>query len=345
MVSFATAIRKKNGRLVDPMNTLVILIVLALIFDFLNGFHDSSNIVATVISSRALSPRIALFMTAVGEFIGPFLFGVAVAKTVGEGLFDSSLITLEIMIAALIGAILWNIATWLLGIPSSSSHALIGGLLGAAISASGLSVVQIPALTVILVALFISPILGLLVSYLITKLVFLLSTRASPKINTWFKIAQIPTSFALALSHGANDAQKTMGVIALALFISEPGATFTVPNWVIFISAAAISLGTSFGGWRLIRTLGGRIFKVRPVHGFSSQLAGVSVILGAALLGGPVSTTQVMSTSIMGAGAAERVNMVRWHVARDLIVAWALTIPVTALVASISYFVINYLSN
>lgn len=345
MVSFATAILRQNGWIIVDMNMLLTLIVLALIFDFLNGFHDSANIVATVISSRALNPRVALIMTAVGEFIGPFLFGVAVAKTVGEGLFDASLITLEIMIAALIGAILWNIATWLMAIPSSSSHALIGGLLGAAITARGFSIVQTPALTIILVALFISPILGLLISYLFTKLVFFLSVRATPKINTWFKIAQIPTSFALALSHGANDAQKTMGVIALALFISNPDAAFSVPTWVIFISAAAIALGTSFGGWRLIRTLGGRIFKVRPVHGFTSQFAGMSIILGAALLGGPVSTTQVMSTSIMGAGAAERVNMVRWHVARDLIVAWALTIPVTGVVAAITYLIINYFTS
>lgn len=345
MVSFATAILRQNGWIIVDMNMLLTLIVLALIFDFLNGFHDSANIVATVISSRALNPRVALIMTAVGEFIGPFLFGVAVAKTVGEGLFDASLITLEIMIAALIGAILWNIATWLMAIPSSSSHALIGGLLGAAITARGFSIVQTPALTIILVALFISPILGLLIGYLFTKLVFFLSVRATPKINTWFKLAQIPTSFALALSHGANDAQKTMGVIALALFISNPDAAFSVPTWVIFISAAAIALGTSFGGWRLIRTLGGRIFKVRPVHGFTSQLAGMSIILGAALLGGPVSTTQVMSTSIMGAGAAERVNMVRWHVARDLLVAWALTIPVTGIVAAITYLIINYFTS
>ena len=324
---------------------LITLIILALIFDFLNGFHDSSNIVATVISSRALNPRTALLMTALGEFIGPFLFGVAVAKTVGEGLFDSSLITHEIMIAALIGAILWNIATWLLAIPSSSSHALVGGLLGAAITARGITVIQIPALTKIALALFLSPILGLLVGYMITKLVFLLSMRATPKVNIWFKLAQIPTSFGLALSHGANDAQKTMGVIALALFISQPNVPFTIPTWVIFISAAAIALGTSFGGWRLIRTLGGRIIKIRPVHGFSSQVAGVSVILGAALLGGPVSTTQVMSSSIMGAGAAERVNMVRWQVAKDLIVAWVLTIPITGIVAAISYFVINYFAN
>ncbi|MDH3943578.1 MAG: inorganic phosphate transporter [Anaerolineae bacterium] len=320
---------------------LIALITLALIFDFLNGFHDSSNIVATVISTHALKPRTALLLTALGEFIGPFLFGVAVAKAVGEGLLLSSAITLQVMIAALVGAIIWNLITFFLGIPSSSSHALIGGLLGAAITGAGFGVIQSPGLIKILIALFISPPLGFLMGYLITKLVFLLSFRATPRVNQLFKRIQIPTSFALALSHGANDAQKTMGVITLGLVIAQPGTSFEVPVWVIFVSAAAIALGTSFGGWRLIRTLGGRIFRVRPVHGLSSQVAGASVILGAALLGGPVSTTQVMSSSIMGAGAAERVNMVRWHVARDLFVAWVLTIPVAALVAAVAYLILS----
>ena len=324
----------------DPL--LILLITLALIFDFLNGLHDSSNIVATVISSRALSPRVALRLTAVGEFIGPFLFGVAVAETLGAGLLTISTVTFEIMIAALIGAIIWNILTWFLGIPSSSSHALIGGLLGAAVSAQGIAVIQVPALAIILLALFISPPLGLLIGFLFTKLVFFLSRRAAPSINNWFKRAQIPTSFGLAMSHGANDAQKTMGVIALGLFIAEPSGEFSVPTWVIFISALAIALGTSLGSWRLIRTLGGRIIKVRPVHAFSSQVAGAGVILSAALLGGPVSTTQVMSSSIMGAGAAERINMVRWQVAKDMLVAWAMTIPITGIMDSIAYFIIIY---
>lgn len=321
---------------------LITLITLALIFDFLNGIHDSSNIVATVISSRALRPRIALTLTAIGEFIGPFLFGVAVAKTVGKGLFDTSLITLELMIAALIGAIIWNLATWYAGIPSSSSHALIGGLLGAAISANGIEVILLPGITLIIIALFLSPIIGLVAGYLITKTLYFLFKNASPRINTAFKLAQIPTSFVLAMSHGANDAQKTMGVIALGLFIAEPGTEFSIPLWVIVVSATAISLGTSFGGWRLIRTLGGRIIKMRPIHGISSQIAGASVILGAALLGGPVSTTQVVSSSIMGSGAAERINMVRWQVAKDMLVAWALTIPTTGLIASLSYFIIQF---
>jgi PiT family inorganic phosphate transporter len=273
------------------------------------------------------------------------LFGVAVAKTVGEDLLITEFITLDIMIAALTGAIIWNLATWYLGIPSSSSHALIGGLLGAAISAKGLAVVQTPGLIKIFLVLLISPILGLLAGYTITKLVFFLSRSATPKINNLFKRMQIVTSFVLALSHGANDAQKTMGVITLGLFAADKINSFVVPTWVIIASATAIALGTSFGGWRLIHTLGGRIIKVRPVHGFSAQIAGASVILTAALFGGPVSTTQVMSTSIMGTGAAERVNMVRWSVAQDLMIAWALTIPISGFMAAIIYISINYFSS
>lgn len=320
---------------------LASLIFLALVFDFLNGLHDSANIVATVISSRALNPRSALLLTALGEFSGPFLFGVAVAKTVGAGLLDPSAITLQVMIAALLGAIAWNLLTWYWGIPSSSSHALVGGLLGAAISSGGLDVVMASGLIKILAALFISPPLGLLAGYLITKLLFLLTRWATPRVNRSFQRLQIITSFGLALSHGTNDAQKTMGVITLGLLISGNLADFTVPTWVIVVSAAAIALGTSLGGWRLIRTLGGRIMKVRPVHGFASQLAGAGVILTAALLGGPVSTTQVMSSSIMGSGAAERVSKVRWQVGQEMLVAWLLTIPTAGLIATLSYFLIR----
>jgi len=325
------------------MTLLIVLIALALVFDFLNGLHDSANIVATVISSRALPPRSILVLTAMGEFAGPFLFGVAVAKTVGEGLLVPGAISLEVMVAALLGAIVWNLITWFFGIPSSSSHALVGGLLGAAISAEGLAVVQMPGLVKILVSLLISPILGLVVGYLFTKLIYLLTRWATPRINAAFQRLQIFTSFGLALSHGANDAQKTMGVITLALFASGMIPSFEVPIWVIFAAAFAIALGTVFGGWRMIRTLGGRIFKVRPVHGFASQLAGASVILGAALLGGPVSTTQVMSTSIMGTGAAERIKKVRWQVGQEMLVAWVLTIPTAGLVATLCYFLITYI--
>jgi PiT family inorganic phosphate transporter len=319
---------------------LILLIALALFFDFLNGLRDSANMVATVISSRALRPRAALLLTALGEFIGPFLFGLAVATTLGAGLLDPEDITLEVIIAGLIGAIAWNLITWYQGIPSSSSHALIGGLVGAAISAAGLSSVTTSGLNKILIALFFSPIVGLIAGYLITKILFFLTRWSSPNINRSFQRLQVITSFGLALSHGSNSAQKTMGVITLALVTSGTISTFSVPTWVIVASAGTIALGTSLGGWRLIRTLGGRIMKIRPVHGFASQLAGAGVILGAALLGGPVSSTQVISSSIMGSGAAERINKVRWQVGQEMLLAWFLTIPVSGIIASLSYFVL-----
>jgi PiT family inorganic phosphate transporter len=320
---------------------LYFLVAIGLFFDFLNGFHDSSNIVATVISSRALRPRTALYFTAAAEFIAPFLFGVAVANTIGKGLIEPASITILVVIAAVLSAVVWNLLTWLIGIPSSSSHALVGGLLGAAILADGINVVHLSGLTKILLALFISPPLGLIVGWLLMRIIQLLFSNAGPRINQAFKRLQILTSLSLALSHGTNDSQKTMGIITLGLVASGYQQTFHVPVWVIAASAGAIALGTAFGGWRLIRTLGGRIYKIRPVHAFTSQAASAGVILGAALLGGPVSTTQVVSSSIMGVGAAERINKVRWQVAQNMIVTWILTIPITGLLAALIYTLLH----
>ena len=317
---------------------LVILIGLALVFDFLNGFHDSSNLVATIISSRAMSPRMALTLTAIAEFVGPFIFGVAVASTIGEGIVPPRSVTLPVLLAALTSAIFWNLITWFLGIPSSSSHAMIGGLIGAVAAGVGFQNIQLAGLTKIFLALFLSPVLGLLAGYLLTRLVYFLAQRASPKINVFFKRAQIVTAVGLALSHGANDAQKTMGIITLGLVTAGSLAEFKVPIWVVAISAGAIALGTSVGGWRLIRTLGGKFYKIRPVHGFCTQISSAAVILGAALLGGPVSTTQVVSSAIMGVGSAERLSKVRWNVAGQIAVAWLLTIPATMLVSAGVYY-------
>ena len=311
------------------MLLVYILVGFALIFDFLNGFHDSSNIVATIIFSRAMSPRKALWMTAAAEFAGPFLFGVAVAKTIGEDIVMPNAIDNWVLVAALAAAISWNLFTWYFGIPSSSSHALVGGLVGAVIAEAGFQAIQTAGLLKVVLALLISPILGLLVGFIITRLVFFLSKNANMKINKFFKNGQVITGLGLALSHGANDAQKTMGVITLGLLIAGVIPSFEVPLWVITISAFAISLGTAIGGWRLIRTLGGRFFKIKPVHGFTAQISSAIIILSAALLGGPVSTTQVVSSSILGAGSAQRVNMVRWGVAGNILLAWVLTIPLT----------------
>jgi PiT family inorganic phosphate transporter len=320
---------------------LVVLIILALVFDFLNGLHDSSNIVATMISSRAFRPQVALGVTAIAEFTGPFLFGVAVAKTIGEDVVQSNAITMEVILAALIGAITWNLVTWLLGIPSSSSHALIGGFLGAVITGAGFSAIKLAGLEKILIALFASPIIGFVAGYLVTKLIFFLARRATPRINKFFNRSQLFTAVALAFSHGTNDAQKTMGVITLGLLTTGAIDQFAVPTWVIAISAGAIALGTAFGGWRLIKTLGGKFYKVRPVHSFAAQLTSASVILTASILGGPVSTTQVVSSAIIGIGSSERLSKVRWGVAVDIVTAWIITIPATGIIAAGIYWLLT----
>ncbi len=320
---------------------IITVIVLALGFDFLNGIHDSSNIVATIISSRALTPRVALTMTAIAEFTGPLIFGVAVANTIGHEVVAADTISVQVVIAALISAICWNLLTWYLGFPSSSSHALVGGFIGAVVIGAGWQKILLPGLEKILIALFISPIIGFVFGYVILKLILLLCWKSSPAVSGLFKRGQIVTGIALALSHGANDAQKTMGVITLALVIGGNLTKFAVPLWVILMSGGMIALGTSVGGWKLIRTLGAKFYRIRPVDGFSSQFASAAVILGASLFGGPVSTTQVVSSAIMGVGAGERVNKVRWGVAREIAMAWILTIPATGLLAAGVYIVIT----
>lgn len=321
------------------MTTLVIVVIaLSLLFDFLNGVHDSSNVVATMISSRAFSPRIALGVTAAANFLGPFIFGVAVAETIGHEIVVAEAISTQVLVAALVSAIFWNLLTWYLGFPSSSSHALIGGFVGAVAMGAGWQAIQLGGLEKVLIALFTSPILGFVFGYLILRLVYMLSWDATPRINAFFKRSQLFTALALALSHGTNDAQKTMGIITLALVTGGYLTVFAVPTWVILICAGMIGLGTAVGGWKLIRTLGGKFYKIRPADGFAAQLAGAAVIIGASLVGGPVSTTQVVSSAIMGVGAAERVNKVRWGVAQEIAVAWLLTIPVTALVGAGFYW-------
>jgi PiT family inorganic phosphate transporter len=319
------------------------LVGVAVLFDFLNGFHDSSNVVATIISSRAMSPRMALALSAAAHFSAPFLFGVAVATTIGHDVVDPTTITIGVVLVALSSAIVWNLLTWFFGIPSSSSHALIGGLVGAVSADSGLSTIKIAGLEKVLVALFLSPVLGLLIGYVFMKLVLFLARGVSPRINWLFKRLQILTCLALALSHGTNDAQKTMGIVTMGLVATGYLSHFTVPRWVILISALTISLGTAFGGWRIIRTLGGKIYRIRPIHGFTSQATSAFVILGAALLGGPVSTTQVVSSAIMGVGSAERLSKVRWGVVSNIFTAWVVTIPVTALMAALFHKLLGLL--
>lgn len=343
--------------------TLIIFIAAAVLFDFLNGFNDSANIVATMIASRALSPRQALTITAVAEFCGPFLFGVAVATTIGSQILvlpPNRADAFPIIFSALLSAIIWNTLTWWAAIPSSSSHALIGGLLGSGLMYSGLlhfhgfsstiddfhailGVVRASGVIKVITALLVSPALGFFAGYFMLKVVLFLARGASPKVNLFFKKGQIATAVGLALSHGTNDAQKTMGIITLGLVSAGALPEFKVPLWVVALSASAISLGTATGAWRLIRTLGRRFFKIRPVHGFNVQISSAAVILGAAILGGPVSTTHVVSTAVMGTGTGERASKVRWGVAQQIFMTWIITIPSTMIFSSVFYLIVRKL--
>jgi PiT family inorganic phosphate transporter len=341
--------------------TIVVFIVIAVLFDFLNGFHDSANIVSTMISSRALSPRQALAITALCEFVGPFLFGVAVATTIGSEVLampPDPKDSIPLILAALIAAVGWNIFTWYIAIPSSSSHALIGGLLGAGLldsalrqAAMGLStmddlytvlrVVKLAGLMKIVTALLVSPVLGFAAGFFVLRLIRFLTRGATPAVNHLFKRGQVITAIGLALSHGTNDAQKTMGIITMGLLAMGIIPSFHVPIWVVALCAAAIAAGTATGGWRLIKTLGGKFYKIRPVHGLTTQISSAGVILGAALLGGPVSTTHVVSSAIMGTGSAERFSKVRWGVGKQIVLTWIVTIPATAVVAALVFCLVR----
>lgn len=328
---------------------LIVIIALALFFDYSNGFHDAANVVATIIITRVLSPKKALLMAAICEFIGPFLFGTAVAQTIGKNIIDPSTFspnTLEIsmilIVAALLGAIVWNLITWFFGLPSSSSHALVGGMVGAVLIAFGPDKILWNGLIYIFASLVLSPILGFIFGIVFLKLTFHLFRSATPKANYFFNRMQIPASIGLALSHGANDAQKSMGLIAMSLVILGVSPTFEVPIWVIASCAAAIALGTASGGWRIIKTMGSKIYRLRSVHAYCAQTSSAAVILGAALLGGPVSTTHVVSSSIMGVGTGQRMSAVRWGVAKNIIMAWFITIPASGAVAGLSYILLQW---
>lgn len=331
--------------------------MVAVAFDFMNGFNDSANIVSTMIASRALSPRQALWITAACELCGPFLFGVAVATTIGAGVLrlpESAAETMPLLLAALLAAVSWNVFTWWRGVPSSSSHALVGGLLGSALVDSAFRhlgaglhsfgdfldifrVVRLAGLTKIVMALLLAPLLGFVAAFLLMKITLFFARLATPRANSFFRRGQVLTAVALALSHGGNDAQKTMGVISMALLAARVIPEFRVPLWVVALSALAIAAGTATGGWRLIKTLGGKFYKIRPIHGFTAQMGSASVIFGAALLGGPVSTSHVVGSAIMGAGSAERFSKVRWGVGRRIVFTWLVTIPAAATVAALAF--------
>lgn len=321
---------------------LILVIILALIFEFINGGQSSGNIVATMISSRAFSPRVGLGMTAVAEFVAPFLFGTMVANTIGSNIFDASALTLQVLIACLISAIFWNGMNLLLGIPNSSTHSLVGGLLGAVFVATGMEMIKLEGLYRVLLALFLSPFIGFVAGFFILRFIYFLARNATPSINNFFRRGQIVTALSLAFSYGANDAQKTIGLITLGLVISGVLQDFTIPVWVILISISSTVLGTLLGGWRSIRTLGEKFYKIKPVHSFSTQLTSSLVVLMASISGLPVSTSQVVSSSVIGVGASERLGKVRWMVAGDILTTWLVTIPASALLSAGIYFVIDW---
>jgi len=319
---------------------LVIVVVTALVFDFTNGFHDTATAVATSISTRALPPRVAVAGAAALNFAGAFL-SLKVAATVGKGFVSTGAVTGTVVFAGLIGAIAWNLITWYYGLPSSSSHALIGGLVGAVIASTGTSAVSASGLLdKLIVPAIIAPIVAFAVAGLAIIPIYLLFGRVRPgPVNRGFRLAQLLSGGALAISHGTNDAQKTMGVIALALVANGDISSrhFHIPLWVVVIAASAIGLGTFSGGWRIIKTVGSRIIKMDPAQGFAAQGAGAAVILTASSIGYPLSTTHVISGAVMGAGAAKRVSAVRWGVAGEIVRAWLLTLPAAALLSAAVY--------
>jgi PiT family inorganic phosphate transporter len=320
----------------DSLPILIGLIALALIFDYINGMHDSANAIATVVSTRVLSPRIALFMAALLNFGGAFL-STAVAKTIGKGIVDPMLVTHSIVAASLLAAIFWNLLTWYYGIPSSSSHALIGGLIGAVISAHGFGSLNGKGVLNIIKTLLLSPLVGFAGGAIIMiGLMWMFHKSPAGKVNRWFKHLQLVSASFMAFSHGSNDAQKAMGIITLALVsmgYMHGGKDFHVPTWVVFLCATAMALGTAAGGWRIIKTMGVKMIRLAPVHGFAAETAAAATILTASHFGMPVSTTHVISSSIMGVGTAKRATAVRWEIAGQMGMAWILTIPCTAAVA------------
>ena len=310
-------------------------------FAFFNGFNNSGILVAAPISTRSLAPRLAIALAIVAEFVGPFVFGIAVAATIGRDFLDISAVNINVLLATAFVVIMWNAATWFIGVPSSSSHALAGGLSGASLVAAGTSIFKLSGLIKILGALLLGPLLGLVGGYLLLKLVLYLVQGAPPSINKFFRWLQAITTIALALGHGTNDGQKSMGLITLGLVVLGAQNNFDVPNWVTLATATAMALGVAAGGYRIIRTLGARIYRLRPVHGFTTQAASAGIMLLSSLLGAPVSTAQVVGTSIMGAGAAERARGVRWEVAGQIMMAWLITIPIVAVGAGITYWVLR----
>jgi PiT family inorganic phosphate transporter len=323
---------------------LIVIVILAVLFDYINGFHDTANAIATSVATRALRPAHAVAMAASFNFIGAFA-GTAVAKTIGAGLVDETTTTEAVVGAALIGAITWNLITWRLGIPSSSSHALIGGLIGATVVAAGVDALDIEGIVdKVLVPLVTSPLIGFAGAFALMVALFWIFRRADRRpLARRFRRLQVVSAGFMAFAHGSNDAQKTMGIITLALFSAGVIDSVEVPWQVIVISATAISLGTAAGGWRIMATMGHRVVELEPIHGFAAETTAATVIYTAAHFGMPVSTTHVISSAIMGVGTSKGVHGVRWGVARSILVAWIVTLPAAAFIGAVSWFALHLL--
>jgi inorganic phosphate transporter, PiT family len=322
--------------------TVVVIIFIALVFDFLNGFHDSANSIATIVSTRVLTPRKAVMWAAFFNLIAAFLFDVHVAKTIGKGLIELSAVNEYVILSALLGAIFWNLTTWYYGIPCSSSHALMGGFGGAAIARAGWSSIIYHGWTNTLVFIVIAPLMGMAMGFVIMAgLMWLYHKRSSSSVNGLFRKLQLVSAAAYSLGHGTNDAQKTMGIITTLLVSAGYLRTFEVPYWVILMSHFAIAMGTLFGGWRIVKTMGQKITKLKPVGGFAAETAGAITLLVSAFYGIAVSTTHTISGAIMGVGATKRASAVRWGLAGNIVIAWIITIPVSGIVGAICYHIIS----
>lgn len=320
---------------------LIFLIVVALAFDFINGMHDAANSIATIVSTRVLSPKWAVLWAAFFNFIAFLFFGLHVAQTVGSGIIQTSIVDNRVIFGALTGAISWNVITWLAGIPSSSSHALIGGLVGAALSKVGFSAIVWTGLGKTIVAIFMSPAVGFILALVLVLVVSWAFLRVAPiKVDSTFRWLQFVSASLYSLGHGANDAQKTMGIIAVLLFSNGMmGGKFEVPFWVVITCQSAMALGTLSGGWRIVHTMGSKITRLTPQQGFCAETGGAITLFAATSLGVPVSTTHTITGAIVGVGAARRISAVRWGVARGIVFAWFITMPMSGLIASAAYFI------
>jgi PiT family inorganic phosphate transporter len=324
------------------MALLVLIVLVALTFDFLNGFHDAANSIATVVSTRVLSPQKAVIWAAFFNFVAAFVLGTHVAKTIGSGMIDLSIVTREVVLAGLIGAILWNLVTWYYGLPVSSSHALIGGYGGAAVAKAGWSSILVAGWTKTLLFIVLAPLIGLVLGFFLMVMVNWIVRNWRPsRVDRRFRGLQLLSAAAYSLGHGGNDAQKTMGIITGLLVAAGYLKEFRVPLWVILISHAAIAFGTLFGGWRIVKTMGTKITKLQPIGGFCAETAGAITLVGATLAGIPVSTTHTITGAIVGVGATKRLSAVKWGVAGRIVWAWVLTIPIAALVSAVAYLIVS----